>query len=192
MIMNGAEFFRCVERIVGADNAALYASKFGPLDDFQFNNLLNYEALAFYVYTTSLAWHAVINRELWEGHAREEVLIFKDVLNAALEKLPRYTAKGGVVYRGYTAADLGPFLANYRRGTLVVFPGFTSASFEADEAYGGNGLFIIRALTARAAWYVSANFHECEVLLPTDRSFLVLEVEQRGDQAVVNLEEQPS
>jgi hypothetical protein len=190
--MNGREFFRCIEKIVGGDNALLYASKFGPLDDFQFGSLLNYEALAFYVYTTSLAWHAVINRELWEGSAREEILVFRDVLNAALEKLPRYTAKGGVVYRGYTVSNLAGFLSHYRPNSIVVFRGFTSASFAASEAYGGNVLFIIRALTAKTAWFVSANFHECEVLLPTDRSFLVSKVEERGDQAVISLQEQPS
>lgn len=190
--MDGAEFFRCVAKIVGAENASLYASRFGPLDERQYGELLNYEALAFYVYTTSLAWHAVINRALWEGDARKEILVFRDVLNSALEKLPCYNAKGGVVYRGYTVSDLDEFLSHYRPGTLIAFRGFTSASFEPSEAYGGNVLFILRALTARAAWYVSANFHECEVLLPTDRSFLVLEVEQRGDQAVISLEEQPS
>jgi hypothetical protein len=190
--MDGKDFFRCIEKIVGTDNASLYASKFGTLDDIQHGDLLNYEALAFYVYTTSLAWHAVINRELWQGNARSEILAFREVLNAALEKLPRYTAKDGIVYRGYTTPDLGAFLSHYRSGSVVVFRGFTSASFEASEAYGGNVLFIIRALTARAAWYVSANFYECEVLLPTDRSFLVLEVDRRGDQAVVSLEEQPA
>jgi hypothetical protein len=190
--MNGSDFFRCVEKIVGSDNASLYASKFGRLDDLQYGNLLNYEALAFYIYTTSLAWHAVINRELWEGDTREEILIFRDVLNAALEKLPLYTAQNGIVYRGYTASDLDSFLSHYRPDSIVVFHGFTSASFKADEAYGGNVLFIIRALTARTAWFVSANFHECEVLLPTDRRFLISEVERRGDQAVIRIEEQPS
>jgi hypothetical protein len=190
--MNGKEFFRYVERVVGSDNASLYASKFGSLDDFQYGDLKNYEALAFYIYTTSLAWHAVINRELWEGDAREEILVFRDVLNAALEKLPLYTAQNGIVYRGYTVSDLDGFLSHYRPGSIVVFRGFTSASFKASEAYGGNVLFIIRALTARTAWFVSANFHECEVLLPTDRRFLVSEVERGGEQAVISLEEQPS
>jgi hypothetical protein len=190
--MNGKDFFRCIEKIVGRDNASLYASKFGSLDDFQYGDLRNYEALAFYIYTTSLAWHAVINSELWEGGTRDEILVFRDVLNAALEKLPLYTAQNSTVYRGYTAFDLDSFLSHYRPGSTVVFRGFTSASFKASEAYGGNVLFIIRALTARTAWFVSANFHECEVLLPTDRQFLVSEVERRGEQVVIKLTERPS
>jgi len=59
----------------------------------------------------------------------------------------------------------------------VTFPGFTSASFKEAGAFGGNVLFIIRALSARAIWFLSPNFHEEEALLPTDCRFQIADTE---------------
>jgi hypothetical protein len=81
------------------------------------------------------------------------------------------------VYRGYSAPDVDAFSTRYIQDEIVKFPAFTSASFLQAGAFGGNVLFIIRALSARAIWWLSPNFHEEEALLPTDCTFRVVDKE---------------
>jgi hypothetical protein len=81
------------------------------------------------------------------------------------------------VYRGYNTRDLDAFSSQYVQGETVKWPAFTSASFSEAGAFGGNVLFIIRALSARAIWWLSPNFHEEEALLPADCSFRVIDKE---------------
>lgn len=187
--MDGKDFFAHLSAIVGADNASLYAKRFGPLNEKQYGDILNFEALAFYAYTTSLHWHDLINEQLWSGTPGPDFIVFRDVLNHALHKLPVHNANGGVVYRGYDVPDLQMFLRRYEPGSAIHFPGFTSAAFKEEHAFGGNVLFIIRALTARAVWYLSANFHEYEVLIPAGRNFAVMSTIRYGNRAVISLEE---
>jgi hypothetical protein len=187
--MDGEKFFDHLSAIVGANNARLYSKRFGPLNDKQYGEILNFEALAFYVYTTSLNWHNLINDQLWSDAPTLDVCAFRDVLNNALLKLPVHRTNGGIVYRGYHASDLRSFLERYEPGSTVHFPGFTSAAFKEEHAFGGNVLFIIRALTARAVWFLSANFHECEVLIPAGRDFAVMSTIHQGNRAVISLEE---
>lgn len=189
--MDISEFWRCLCKIVDEQNAIFYSKRFLPLDAVFYNNLLNYEALAFFAYSTGLNWHERINAELWSGVTSPEVDTFSVVLNAALAKLPRFTMNNGTVFRGYRTENLAAFISRYPVGAIAAFPGFTSASFKQESAFGGNILFIIRALTARAIWYVSANFGEFEVLIPAGRTFRVLHVEIQNDRAVVTLEELP-
>lgn len=187
--MDGSKFLEHLAKIVGEDNATLYSKRFGPLDETQHDEILNFEALAFYVYTTSLNWHDLINDQLWSGAPSPEVCVFRDVLNHALQKLAIHKSNGGVVYRGYNASHLQSFLERYKPGSTIHFLGFTSAAFREEHAFGGNVLFIIRALTARAVWFLSANFHECEVLIPAGRNFAVMSTIHQRDRAVVSLEE---
>jgi hypothetical protein len=130
--------------------------------------------VALYVYSTANGWHSYINEQLWSGHPESDVLTFAEVLNSAVNKIPAITASQATVYRGYNARDLDDFAAHYEEGQSVAFPGFTSASFVEAGAFGGNVLFIIRALSARAIWHYSPNYHEEEALLPTDCSFRVV------------------
>lgn len=189
--MDISEFWRCLCSIVGEKNAIVYSKRFLPLDGLFYNDLLNYEALAFFAYSTGLNWHERINAELWSGVPSLEVRTFAAVLNEALAKLPRFTVNEGTVFRGYRTKNLSSFASRYPVGEIAVFPGFTSASFKQESAFGGNILFIIRALTARAIWYVSANFGEFEVLIPAGRTFRVLHVDVVNDRAVIALEELP-
>jgi hypothetical protein len=191
--MDGAEFLDILSRIVGAEDAQRHARRFGPLDHEMhgYSELLNYEGLAFYAYSTGMNWYDLINSDLWSRRPSKDVLAFRDVLNAALEKLPRYTINGGTVFRGYQVDDLDSFLQRYEPGKVVDFPGFTSAAYKQENAFGGNVLFMIRVLTARAIWYVAAQFGEFEVLIPAGKFFRVLSTERHGDIAVVTLEEMP-
>ena len=90
------------------------------------------------------------------------------------------------VHRGYSALDVDDFSARYSQDEIVRFPAFTSASFSQAGAFGGNVLFIIRALSARAIWWLSPNFHEEEALFPTDCSFRVVdkEFQSAGDERI--------
>jgi hypothetical protein len=187
--MDGEKFFGHLIKIVGEDNATLYSKRFGPLNEKQHGEIVNFEALAFYVYTTSLNWHDLINEQLWSGAPSPEVCVFRDVLSHALQKLTIHKSNSGVVYRGYNVPHLQSFLRRYEPGSTVHFPGFTSAAFKEEHAFGGNVLFIIRALTARAVWFLSANFHECEVLIPAGRNFAVTSTIHQGNRAVISLEE---
>ncbi len=189
--MDISEFWRCLCNIVGEQNAIFYSKRFLSLDAIFHNNILNYEALAFFAYSTGLNGHERINAELWSGVPSPEVRTFSVVLNEALAKLPRFTMNGGTVFRGYRTEDLSALVSRYPVGEIAAFPGFTSASFKQEGAFGANVLFIIRALTARAIWYVSANFGEFEVLIPAGRTFRVLHVEVRNARAVITLEELP-
>ena len=191
--MNGRDFFQCVTTIVGPGNAERYATKFGDLDGLlsEDNGILNYEGLAFYVYTTSLSWHYKINAELWGENPSYCVLMFREVMNKTLEKLVIYKNNGGLIYRGYKAANLEEFLTRYEVGKLVHFPGFTSAAFKEENAFGGNVFFMIRSLTARSVWFLAADFMETEVLIAAGKDFLVVDKTADQGRAVITLEEQP-
>jgi len=183
-----ARFYAALVEIVGSENARAYARRFMPLGEAFTGSLHNFEGLTFFVYTTGLNWHEYLNAELWKEAPDPNCLVFRDVLNAAL-KIPLYKARGGIVYRGYETQNIDEFLEGYRRGSTIVFPGFTSASFAQEHAFGGNVLFIIKALTARAVWYVSADFYEYEVLIPAGRRFHVRDVRQTTTQAVILMDE---
>ncbi len=72
--MIGEKFLEILETIVGPENVEIYLSRFGPIDDVFFDGVLNYEDLAFFVYTTSMNWHDFINSELWSGNPKNEIL----------------------------------------------------------------------------------------------------------------------
>jgi hypothetical protein len=164
------------------------------LDEEFHDQITNTEALAFYVYSTANGWHTYINAELWSGNPHPDVMAFAEVLNSGLRKLAPIRGANGTVFRGYNAKDLETFAAQYVEGQEVTFPGFTSASFKEAGAFGGNVLLIIRALNARAIWFLSPNFHEEEALLPTDCKFQVVDrefqvVEGQSVKLVVILQE---
>lgn len=165
-----------LERLIGAAEAARCARKICLLDrlDESFHGrIINFEAVAFYVYATANGWHSAINNQLWAGRPSADVAAFAQVLNTALGKIPPIVGAAATVYRGYQTDDLTSFAASYPVDGIVSFPGFTSASFSQAGAFGGNVLFIIRASSARAIWWLSPNFHEEEALLPTDCHFRV-------------------
>ena len=184
-----ARFYAALVEIVGTENARSYSGRFMPLGGPLTGTLYNFEGLAFYVYTTGLNWHEYLNAELWKESPNPNCLVFRDVLNAALEKIPLYRARDGLVFRGFQTRNIDEFLEGYKAGRTIVFPGFTSASFAQDHAFGGNVLFIIKALTARAAWYVAAAFHEYEVLIPAGRLFHVRDVQRTAARAVILMDE---
>jgi NAD:arginine ADP-ribosyltransferase len=178
--VRGSEFLEVLRRLIGADQTAKCLSKIckpEALDDNFHDQITNLEALAFYVYSTANGWHSYINAQLWSGNPTGDVAAFADVLNSALGKIVAITGKPGTVYRGYSARDLDAFGAQYVQNGIVRFPAFTSASFSQTGAFGGNVLFIIRALSARAIWWLSPNFHEEEALFPTDCTFQVVDKE---------------
>lgn len=174
----GARFYDLLCRLIGSNEAARALSKICRLIDLDaifLNEITNAEALAFYVYSTSEGWHSMINAELWSGVPSPDVMGFAEVLNAGLSKLVPISGPSSTVYRGYSANDLETFVLKYTIGEVVEFPGFTSASFKETGAFGGNVLFIIRAFSARAIWFLSPNFHEEEALLPTGCRFRVVD-----------------
>jgi hypothetical protein len=186
--VRGIEFLRVLGRLIGAEETTRCLRKISDvkaLDERFHDQITNAEALAFYVYSTANGWHSYINTELWSGNPSRDVAMFARVLNSALGKIPAISAKQGTVYRGYSAGDLDRFGAQYVQGGFMKFPAFTSASFSQAGAFGGNVLFIIRALSARAIWWLSPNFHEEEALLPTDCNFQVVdkEFQSAGDDA---------
>ncbi|SEN34835.1 NAD:arginine ADP-ribosyltransferase [Bradyrhizobium sp. OK095] len=139
--------------------------------------MTNAEALAFYVYSTANGWHTYINEQLWSGEPAPEVRAFAKMLNSGLNKIVAIAGSQGTVYRGYSVTNLEAFAAHYMQSEIVRFPAFTSASFAESGAFGGNVLFIIRALSARAIWWLTPNFHEEEALLPTACVFRIVDRE---------------
>jgi hypothetical protein len=176
--VHGVEFLQVLERLIGATEATRCARKIclvEQLDEIFLGRIVNFEAVAFYVYATANGWHSAINAELWTGRPSSDVAAFAEVLNTALDKIPPIGRAAATVYRGYLTDDLSFFDASYAIDGVVSFPGFTSASFSQTGAFGGNVLFIIRASSARAIWWLSPNFHEEEALLPTDCHFRVVD-----------------
>lgn len=176
--MRGSEFIDVLRSLIGIDETARCLNKICNLEalDEQFHDQIkNFEALAFYVYSTAKGWHSHINEQLWSGSPNGDVVAFAQVLNSGLSKIVAIAGKQGTVYRGYSTTELDAFAARYVQDEIVKFPAFTSASFSEAGAFGGNVLFIIRALSARAIWWLSPNFHEEEALLPTDCSFRVVD-----------------
>ena len=167
-----------LERLIGATEAMRCARKIcpvGELDEIFHSHIVNFEAVAFYVYATANGWHSAINSQLWAGRPSADVAAFAQVLNKALDKIPPIVGAAATMYRGYQTDELTSFGASYPVDGTVSFPGFTSASFSQASAFGGNVLFIIRASSARAIWWLSPNFHEEEALLPTDCHFRVVD-----------------
>jgi hypothetical protein len=187
--VRGPEFLELLGRLIGVKEAARCLGKIcsrEALDAKFHDEITNAEALAFYVYSTANGWHSYINEQLWTGDPHPDVREFAEILNSGLGKIAPITGKQGTVYRGYSAGDLDVFDAHYVQDGIVSFPAFTSASFAQTGAFGGNVLFIIRALSARAIWWLSPNFHEEEALLPTGCSFRVVDKEFQfaGDERV--------
>jgi hypothetical protein len=190
--MRGSEFLDVLRRLIGVDETARCLSKIcnlEALDDKFLGQITNVEALAAYVYTTAMGWHSYINEQLWSGRPNREVVAIAQVLNSALSKIVAITGNQGTVYRGYSAHDLDAFSAQYAQDEIERFPAFTSASFSQASALGGDVLFIIRALSARAIWWLSPNFHEEEALLPTDCSFRVVDKFLEHGRLVIVLQE---
>jgi hypothetical protein len=178
--VRGSEFIDVLRRLIGVDETARCLRKIcnlEALDDNFHDQITNLEALAFYVYSTANRWHSYVNEQLWSGSPNRDVVAFAQVLNSGLNKIVAITGSQATVYRGYSTDDLDAFSAQYVQDEIVRFPAFTSASFSQAGAFGGNVLFIIRALSARAIWWLSPNFHEEEALLPTDCSFRVVDKE---------------
>lgn len=178
--MRGIEFYEVLKKLIGDAEAARCLARIchlNRLDEKFYDQITNTEALAFYVYSTANGWHSYINMELWSGNPDPDVLAFAEVLNSGLGKLAPIKGTNGTVFRGYGASDLEAFAAQYGEGQVVTFPAFTSASFKETGAFGGNVLFIIRALSARAIWFLSPNFQEEEALLPTDCRFRIVDTE---------------
>ena len=187
--MRGTDFLDVLRRLIGVAETARCLGRICPLQalDRPFHEeITGTEALAFYIYSTANGWHSHINEQLWAGSPDRDVVAFAEVLNSGLSKLVAIAGKQGTVYRGYNTRDLDAFSAQYVLDKIVRFPAFTSASFAEAGAFGGNVLFIIRALSARSIWFLSPNFHEEEALLPTDCSFRVVdkEVQSVGEEHV--------
>jgi hypothetical protein len=178
--VRGSEFLDLLGKLIGIDETTRCLNKIcyaESLEEQFHEQITNLEALAFYVYSTANGWHSYINTQLWSGAAGSDVKAFAEVLDTALGKIVAITGKSATVFRGYSADDLVAFGSKYVEGNIVEFPAFTSASFSEAGAFGGNVLFIIRALSARAIWWLSPNFHEEEALLPTGCIFRVVDKE---------------
>jgi hypothetical protein len=183
----GTNFLVVLERLIGARETARCLAKIcrsEELDKLFHDQITNTEALAFYIYSTANGWHSYINEQLWSGSPSPDILAFAEILNTGLGKIAAIGGKQATVYRGYNTDDLAAFGAHYPLDQIIRFPAFTSASFAENGAFGGNVLFIIRALSARAIWWLSPNFHEEEALLPTNCSFRVVdkEIQYAGEQ----------
>ena len=181
--MVGLDFLGVLGRLIGGQETARCLAKIcrpAAIDQKFHNDITNYEALALYVYSTANGWHSYINQQLWSGAPSIEVVQFAEVLNGALGKLVPIAGKSASIYRGYETTNIADFSARYVEGGNVTFPGFTSASFSEAGAFGGNVLFIIRALSARSIWWLSPNFHEEEALLPTDCNFRVVDKQSQS------------
>ena len=63
------------------------------------------------------------------------------------------------------------------------------AAFQEATAFGGNILFIVRALKGRAIRFLSADYLADEVLFPAGCRFRIEKIEMRGDKAVIFLQE---
>lgn len=151
--MRGHDFLKVLENLIGAAETARCLSKIcshDALDEEFHNGITNAEALAAYVYATANGWHSKINRQLWSKRPDRNVLKFAQVLDSALSKIVPVAGQQSTVYRGYSTDNLKAFDRRYREGEIVIFPAFTSASFTEASAFGGNVLFIIRSLNARA------------------------------------------
>jgi hypothetical protein len=176
--VRGPEFLELLGRLIGVKETARCLGKIcspEALDNRFHGEITNAEALAFYIYSTANGWHSYINQQLWSGSPNSDVTEFARVLNSGLSKMAPIAGKQGTVYRGYRTDDLNSFDADYPKGQIITFPAFTSASFAQSGAFGGNVLFIIRALSARAIWWLSPTFHEEEALLPSGCSFEVVD-----------------
>jgi NAD:arginine ADP-ribosyltransferase len=159
--VRGSEFLDVLRRLIGVDETTRCLSKIcniETLDHIFHAEITNLEALAAYIYSTANGWHSYINTELWSGSPSPDVAAFAQVLNSALSKMAAITGKPATVYRGFNTRDLDAFGAQYVQDEIVTFPAFTSASFSLEGAFGGNVLFIIRALSARGDLVALAEF----------------------------------
>jgi NAD:arginine ADP-ribosyltransferase len=138
--------------------------------------------LAIWIYTTPNDWHRRINEALWLGRPSSDILIFAEVLNGALRKLP---VVARTVYRGWQSDSLDDFLRTFQAGRVLTWPGFVSTTRSPEKAYIGNVLFRIRSLTGRSLHGVGAEESEEEVLFQTGTRFMISAVSEASSGLVV-------
>lgn len=189
-LLDGNRFLSIAGRVVGPNAAEACARKIGDLDAAHYpNEIFGYEALALYLYTSTVGWHDEIDRALASERPDRDVSVFAAVLNGAIRKLPPYRWRNGLVFRGQRSDDLQRLLADNPVGSVRLLPGFMSAALKAESAFGGNVLFIIRGLNARAIWFLAASFREDEVLFPARTRLRVERQDVYDGRAVLLMQE---
>lgn len=115
-----------------------------------------------------------LSSALWRGKITEvaNVAEFSHDLSTELEQLPDHE---GTVWRGSRpmrpASDY--HLERYKPGDVVVENGYTSASTDRNEAYGGQVLWIIESKRGKSIEGLSEKLSEKEVLFDRFSRFLV-------------------
>ena len=145
------------------------------------------ERIALQIYTsTDAQWYERINRELRELNPGDDVRFFAQLLNEALEKLPRFE---GQVYRGMTVPDLDIHINDYEIDVIVPWAAFTSSSRDITKAFEGNVLFIITSQNGRVLGGYADKPAEEEVLFCSGCSFRVLAAERRDGLLIISVAE---
>lgn len=150
--------------------------------------LSSYERLALWAWSLSHHAFADINRRLREGAvlSPDEVTLVETV-DSALLKLP---AARKLVYRGLNVYGPGDEILSYfSAGATYRWQAFTSATLDAEQAFGGNTLMFINSRNARQISLYSANFEEYEVVFPRGSQLRSRGAMARDGRYIVLLEE---
>jgi len=185
-VSDRSEQIRWIRRLVGDEVFETVYSRLGLSPDWNdpIFHLTDLERLAIWIYTTPRDWHRIVNDSLWSGRITNEVSVFANVLDEALQKLPRVA---GTVYRGtFIRQRREEFVGKYNVGTVVTWPGFTSTTRVRRNAYVGDVLFRIESITGRSLQGYSADEGDEEVLFGTGTRYRVVGVV--ADEAVLALD----
>jgi len=165
-------------------------------------DLTDDEAYTIFSYTT-IYYYKNMNKWLREGNNVEITKAIHSQLNKSLDKLPSLD-EHRIAYRGITLKNtnggeqLTKFLSEHRKGEIVTYDDFVSASIVEKEAFKGNVQLIMEPKKNGKGKDINdlsfgkqMQSSEGEVLFKTQSSFKVLEVESQRTNVVDNQIDKP-
>lgn len=170
------EELQFVERMLGEEESNKARDRLNTASEFiKQHKLSQNEALSVIGYTGS--FYKDFNKALRTGTATPKITRYENLLNTALEKLPKFS---GISYRAVQKLSKED-LARYKEGEVVTEPFFVSTSeLKKVKGFSGKVRFEIYGKNGRKVANLSLYPSEKEVLFKSESRFIVKRVSKTG------------
>ena len=170
------EELQFVERMLGEEESNKARDRLNTASEFiKQHKLSQNEALSVIGYTGS--FYKDFNKALRTGTATPKITRYENLLNTALEKLPKFS---GISYRAVQKLSKED-LARYKEGEVVIEPFFVSTSeLKKVQGFSGKVRFEIYGKNGRKVANLSLYPSEKEVLFKSESRFIVKRVSKTG------------
>lgn len=170
------EELQFVEQMLGEEESNKARDRLNTASEFiKQHKLSQNEALSVIGYTGG--FYKDFNKALRTGMATPKITRYENLLNKALEKLPKFS---GISYRAVQKLSKED-LARYKEGEVVTEPFFVSTSeLKKVQGFGGKVRFEIYGKNGRKVENLSLYPSEKEVLFKSNSHFFVTKVSTKG------------